>query len=285
MMDLLLKKPHALYRFFDTNGALLYVGISVNLPSRLSTHIKEKEWWHDVVQVTVEMLPDRESALEAEKLAIRAERPLYNVQHNLVSLQQFTGSSSPKNDGALDGSDLIHWTFRSRRSGYERTVPLWLAWEINCSSISDDYFIEEIPARYLYQEWRRRYPKDLPAEEAFGRGAVSIWWFIQGPGVMEYAPVAGNGSSVWSKYYRSQPFISSHDFLHSFTWPSNDLVGSLQWTRLPIIDQVWRKENLPKLYSTKGGFIQEATGWKPSPFQPYIDINYLDLLSEANWLP
>lgn len=273
------EKPHALYRFFNAEGALLYVGISVNLPSRLSAHINEKEWWHEVVQVTVEMLPDRGAALKAEKLAIGAERPLYNIQHN-TSLQKFTGSS-----GVLDGGALTHWTFESLRSGHERTCPLWLAWQVNGSSMSDDYYVEEMPARYLYQAWRNSYARDPLAEEHFGPGAISISWYVEGPGICEFAPTAGDGSSAWSKYYLNQPLLADHGFLHSFTWPKHDSLGFLQWTRLPIIDGVWRTGNLPSLCSTKGGFIQEATGWKPSPFQPYVDAHYLDQLSGARWIP
>ena len=74
--------PHALYRFFDATGALLYVGITLNPGARWTTHSKEKPWWAEVASVTVEQFPDRESVLAAERAAIINEGPTYNVVHN-----------------------------------------------------------------------------------------------------------------------------------------------------------------------------------------------------------
>lgn len=37
----------------------------------------------------------------------------------------------------------------------------------------------------------------------------------------------------------------------------------MNWARLPVMDRGWNKTA-----ADKGGFIQEATGWKPSALQP-----------------
>lgn len=75
-------QPHALYRFYDEAGQLLYVGITLDPGGRWKTHSKDKPWWGDVARVTVETHPDRPTVLEAERTAIIAEQPLHNVQHN-----------------------------------------------------------------------------------------------------------------------------------------------------------------------------------------------------------
>lgn len=73
---------HALYRFFNADGGLLYIGISVNPSTRFRRHKGEQPWWLEVTQITIERYPARSEVLAAEKRAIEAEHPLYNVVHN-----------------------------------------------------------------------------------------------------------------------------------------------------------------------------------------------------------
>lgn len=75
-------RPHALYRFYDASDVLLYVGITADLPTRISTHRKEKPWWTRVAHISVEQFETRTEALNAEATAIREEKPLYNVAGN-----------------------------------------------------------------------------------------------------------------------------------------------------------------------------------------------------------
>lgn len=71
----------ALYRFFDAQDRLLYVGISTWGIRRWREHSRSKDWWPDVVRTTIEHYPSREAAAAAEVEAIRTEHPLYNVAH------------------------------------------------------------------------------------------------------------------------------------------------------------------------------------------------------------
>ncbi len=72
-----------LYRFHDADGALLYVGISVSAIQRMANHKHDKGWWSEVAAMSVEKVRGgRREALEAERTAIRAEHPKYNVVHN-----------------------------------------------------------------------------------------------------------------------------------------------------------------------------------------------------------
>jgi predicted GIY-YIG superfamily endonuclease len=74
--------PTDLYRVADQDGVVLYIGIAYDWPSRFKQHAAEKPWWKDEVRrIDIEPHPSREEALAAEEVAIRAERPRYNVQH------------------------------------------------------------------------------------------------------------------------------------------------------------------------------------------------------------
>ena len=76
------KNMTQLYRHFDCNGTLLYVGISSSTIARLSQHQRTAHWFDQVANVSVQKFPTRKAALEAEKLAIQTEKPLYNKIHN-----------------------------------------------------------------------------------------------------------------------------------------------------------------------------------------------------------
>lgn len=72
--------PTALYRLFDGDGVLLYVGITDGVKARFAQHAATKPWWPEVARKTVEWHPTREAAAVAEAQAIRAENPARNVQ-------------------------------------------------------------------------------------------------------------------------------------------------------------------------------------------------------------
>lgn len=73
--------PCALYRCFSADSRLLYVGCSPSPLMRLKQHEKLQPWATEIKSVTVEWFPDRNVAMEAEKLAISAELPEWNVHH------------------------------------------------------------------------------------------------------------------------------------------------------------------------------------------------------------
>lgn len=72
----------ALYRHFDAAGNLLYVGISKRFHVRLDEHVIGSRWSDMIATATVEHFDTRESALDAERNAIKAEKPIYNIAHN-----------------------------------------------------------------------------------------------------------------------------------------------------------------------------------------------------------
>lgn len=72
-----------LYRFYDANDNLLYVGVSNHFYARASEHTKNSGWMGKAVRATFEHYPDRVSVLAAERSAIFNEMPLFNKKHNL----------------------------------------------------------------------------------------------------------------------------------------------------------------------------------------------------------
>ncbi len=73
------KRRTALYRLYDVDGRLLYVGITFDLRNRWADHAQRKSWWEAVVRRDVEWHETRYSAEAAECAAILAERPAYNI--------------------------------------------------------------------------------------------------------------------------------------------------------------------------------------------------------------
>ncbi|MGW2256099.1 GIY-YIG nuclease family protein [Kitasatospora sp. NPDC001660] len=73
----------ALYRLYDAGGQLLYVGITTRPRYRWTEHARDKQWWPQVVNKTIEWHEDRSQALAAESAAIAEERPIHNRTHNL----------------------------------------------------------------------------------------------------------------------------------------------------------------------------------------------------------
>jgi len=71
-----------LYRAFDPSHTLLYVGISLNAMKRLSSHKRSSGWYFKCVTLTLEHFETRIKALKAEQIAIKKEKPLYNIQGN-----------------------------------------------------------------------------------------------------------------------------------------------------------------------------------------------------------
>lgn len=70
-----------LYRHFDRNKKLLYVGISLNSVARLAQHRDAAHWFDDIAIVTIETFSTREEALAAERNAIINENPVCNINH------------------------------------------------------------------------------------------------------------------------------------------------------------------------------------------------------------
>lgn len=68
-----------LYRLFSADSRLLYIGVTVNIPARISKH--RRTYGELLSHWTVEGFQNREEALRAERVAIAAEAPAFNYTH------------------------------------------------------------------------------------------------------------------------------------------------------------------------------------------------------------
>jgi hypothetical protein len=68
----------ALYRHFDAEGQLLYVGISLHAIVSLARHKSNARWFDRISTIKVVWFDTRKDALKTEKLAILNERPAFN---------------------------------------------------------------------------------------------------------------------------------------------------------------------------------------------------------------
>jgi len=95
----------ALYRHFDEEGKLLYVGISLNALNRLAQHRDASHWFRRIASVRIEWFDSREAASEAEIKAICEEDPECNIAHKgrILDLGRVT------DDRAEDSSADLTW--------------------------------------------------------------------------------------------------------------------------------------------------------------------------------
>jgi hypothetical protein len=70
----------AVYRFFDAANVLLYIGSAERFLKRRSAHSRAG-WWPRVAREEVQRFTTLAEAHAAEVVAIRSERPVYNVTH------------------------------------------------------------------------------------------------------------------------------------------------------------------------------------------------------------
>ena len=146
----------------------------------------------------------------------------------------------------------IECDFRLREGGPTRRERLWAHWEISLAPIY--YNPQETTAEELLHDWADR------ASESFPNGIVPISWFVDGENFkVEFLP----GTMQIPEGHR--------DFLTYYTHPRRTDTGDrLRWIDLPVPDGDCNHE-----MASKGGFIQEATGWKPSIFQSFVLLDHL----------
>lgn len=79
--SILAKTKARVYRMFDKDHVLLYVGCSLNVIARCKGHNHSGSvWFKDVRTITVGRWRMRGRALQEERRAIAFEHPLYNTQ-------------------------------------------------------------------------------------------------------------------------------------------------------------------------------------------------------------
>jgi hypothetical protein len=70
-----------LYRHYDVDGVLLYVGITESPEGRTREHARSSVWVRYAHHMTAEWFDSRDDAEAAERAAIRNEMPVFNIAH------------------------------------------------------------------------------------------------------------------------------------------------------------------------------------------------------------
>lgn len=72
--------PHYVYRYYDADDRLLYVGCTNSPIMRRRGHEKAATWFANVARARHTVFPDRRAALQRESQAIHLEKPRHNVK-------------------------------------------------------------------------------------------------------------------------------------------------------------------------------------------------------------
>lgn len=129
------------------------------------------------------------------------------------------------------------WTYTDHDANFPRTTSLSLSWRLNGDH--EQATSPFVSAPEALDDWLRRYGHDL----------MPIHWTIAE--TTDAAPFQG----------------LAKDFLSAFSWPTHhETQEPVNFNRLRVLDRHWTPEKF-----SVGGFIQEATGWKPAPLQPVFD--------------
>ena len=158
----------------------------------------------------------------------------------------------PDRMGAVTYDPETLWTFRNKKNGIEKRERLLLRWEPNYSTIGEDYTPGDLSAADVWHRWIKAVNWQKEADRlGLPLGNVGIHWLVED---------AGEAAPFWD-------VEDDEDFLTWFTWPVNDAGERVQWTRCPVLDYTWNEQDW-----YPSGFIQSATGWKPSPLQRAMDL-------------
>lgn len=79
------------YRIYDDEQTLLYIGSSSNPMDRLGGHEQQSRWWEFACDMTVDAAGSRHDAYDAERAAIIAEQPLFNLNGTTDETRELAG--------------------------------------------------------------------------------------------------------------------------------------------------------------------------------------------------
>lgn len=119
MDNSLREAPTTLYRAFDSEGVLLYVGIAVDWGRRWSQHRERSHWYGQVTRVELEQHSTRSGAREAERQAVEDEKPIHNIEHTAADQRPFARKARTE----LHVTSYDH----ARAIGIEGYAELWAA--------------------------------------------------------------------------------------------------------------------------------------------------------------
>ena len=81
---------HTVYRMYDQEGRLIYVGCTYDLEQRLNTHRRAMWWYYQSVRIVTETHPNRTEARKAETRIRDTEAPRWNIESRWMLRHSFT---------------------------------------------------------------------------------------------------------------------------------------------------------------------------------------------------
>lgn len=123
----------ALYRLFDADGLLLYVGISHKPDVRWGQHSEDKPWWPAVDRRAVEWHETRSAAEKAELTAIAGERPLHNKAGTPALTVSASSGKTPTRPIRVDLGIWAEFGAAAGAMGTDRSAALrsFMGWYLN----------------------------------------------------------------------------------------------------------------------------------------------------------
>ncbi len=117
---------YELYRHYDENSVLLYVGISYSAFLRLRNHKNASAKWFDKLStIKVDHYPSKRSAEIAELKAIKDENPLYNRNSKAFGDGKITYEDVVKFFGSQANAVRILRIPQTTISAWRRGIPIW----------------------------------------------------------------------------------------------------------------------------------------------------------------
>lgn len=104
-----------LYRHYDKDDNLLYVGISISTIARLTQHRANKKWFKDITSIKIERFDEREDACKAELKAIKDEKPLHN---KMGVTEPYVRSNKKDSEPFLSKQHLQYWVNEKWRNAW-----------------------------------------------------------------------------------------------------------------------------------------------------------------------
>lgn len=124
--------PHYVYRAFDSVGILLYIGCTINVKSRMSSHRTNSAWVPYADTIGVTEYPSRSEARAAEALAIETEGAAFNSTRTDIARTQANRNAArralwARGDFAPAMPDMENWD-----AEYDAYAELSDGWDRRC---------------------------------------------------------------------------------------------------------------------------------------------------------
>lgn len=103
-----------LYRHFDKNEKLLYVGVSLSFLQRTAHHKTRTYWWSSIDKITIEKFKTRKASIDAETLAIEIEKPKFNInkkRRNIKCVNRGNGNGIKDIVSCKEAAKILNITF------------------------------------------------------------------------------------------------------------------------------------------------------------------------------